>query len=1217
MVMKSNGIIVPQAGLSKRAPYEHQKEAMRALDLLNGESSFSTMIVLPTGGGKTYTAVNWLLRHAVDKGSKVLWIAHRHMLLNQAAQAFADNAFSLIMPNTGSFTYRIVSGHKDHSKASSISPQDDVLIASKDSLRSQLERVKRWLAGQTDAFLVVDEAHHATAKTYRQLIELLISSIPHLKVIGLTATPFRTLESERGLLSKIFKDGVVDGHVVKDDVGIAYQIGLQDLINRFILARPCIDACQTEERFGDSLGARDIDLMRRFDRIPDKVAMQMVASRERNRLIVETYVKNREKYGKTILFAVNIKHAVTLQELFSAAGVKSDYVVSTLKDDDTGKSRTQAENDAVLARYSSGDLEVVINVNILTEGVDLPKTQSVFLTRPTSSTIMMTQMVGRALRGTKAGGTDKCYIVTFMDGWDERVAWVNPSTLYSGDTTFAEEDPHERERAEIQTISISMIREFAQILDSTVDTKYLEAIPFVERIPLGMYVFSYTEQGEDGNEGADVSCQVMVYSSTQAAYERFIGSLSVLTSGCVSDDEEFAPDSLVEKLTSVAEGQYFSEDLVPPHRRGDIASIIRYYIQFGTAPTFYPFDQIDRNRLDVGAIARTIVDKDMGSRAAAAYESKLWDEGDENVLRMLFTNKHNFIMAVDNERRKITNPEEFEAYRPSGYASYDAVPIDDESEIASDQVSADIVKASSACASELPDGAAGEASDSHTSAALQVVSGRQVNERISRTAEQLHPAEERLASMKEYRAAGLAVFERTGMPILRFGGKARESVDEGRLALYSLGFRVAELDPEGRVHLLMYSLDGVRQGWDKSKHSLHHAGDFAAFHLGLDKAPSKPQFEEMAKRSDSRILIAHVDVVNKASLSEDGRGNAGENTVPASKDVGVSRSESKDSRLKMSGASSRSEDLGGSHSVEHGLGFASADGAEPREEIADPPSQLFDKDFELLPNLTPSGKVNRVANTPFTTFGGRAKLLELGDAVYLYVKGTKALPLRVARWSKADGLVLYEYDGARGWFDSIASPMSRDFATQMLNSDRALSTMDLRKASDGVDKPIKTVRCGRPSVATLNLDNVAEKGSVAKASSAPGKSAALHGSLPRSDKASEDRSIMVYKGDSAVKVKTSVISCVRRVLPRSCTVFTVSGSRYRLASSFSEVVNRFSSLGFVQVNVGYLVRPAMIESITGGTTKEATVKGVPMPVYVSDEAYRQLVNRFWGSGRNV
>ena len=68
--------------------------------------------------------------------------------------------------------------------------------------------------------------------------------------------------------------------------------------------------------------------------------------------------------------------------------------------------------------YRSGEIKVLVNVNILTEGVDLPMTKTVFLTRPTVSTILMTQMVGRALRGTKAGGTADAYIVSFVDNWN-------------------------------------------------------------------------------------------------------------------------------------------------------------------------------------------------------------------------------------------------------------------------------------------------------------------------------------------------------------------------------------------------------------------------------------------------------------------------------------------------------------------------------------------------------------------------------------------------------------------------------------------------------------------------------------------------------------------------------------------------------------------------------------------------------------------------------
>lgn len=1184
--MKACGTIIPKPGFNDRIPYEHQTDAMRVLDLLNREPSFSTMIVLPTGGGKTYTAVNWLLRNAVDKGRKVLWIAHRHMLLNQAAEAFVDYAYASAMPDTGSFTYRIVSGHKDHERAASISPDDDVIVASKDSLRSQLARVAKWLSGQTEAFLVVDEAHHATAKTYRRLIELLIQAVPHLKVIGLTATPFRTLESEQGLLSKIFKDGIVNGRVVKGDVGIAYQIGLQDLINRLILARPCIDARQTDERFGDSLGAKEIELMRRFDRIPDKVATKMVTSRTRNKLIVDTYAENREKYGKTILFAVNISHAVTLQGLFAAANVKSDFVVSTLKDGDTGRSRTQAENDAVIERYRNGDLEVIINVNILTEGVDLPKTQSVFLTRPTSSTIMMTQMVGRALRGLKAGGTSECYIVTFVDGWDERVAWVNPSTLYSGDASFVEEDPKERERTELQAISISMIREFAQILDPLVDSRYIEAVPFIERIPLGMYMFSYTEQGEGENEGADVSCQVMVYSSTKDAYERFVDGLPVLTSGCGLEGEEFAPDSTVEDLMRTAERQYFSDDLVPPYRTADIASIIRYYVQFGVAPTFYPFEQIDRNRLDVGAVARTIVDKDMGVSAKTAYENMLWDEGEDNVLRLLFTDKRNFSQTVDNEIRKLTNPEEYKAYLPGNIASYGEGEEDGEPSVGSNEVSSEIVKAATP-GDEQPSGIEVlESSDdpSAEASAMQVVSGRLVSERLSRTVEQLHPAEERLVAMGEYQSAGLVVSERSGIVIRQFGGKARESVDGGRLALYSLGYRVAELDPENRVHLLTYTLDGRRQGWDSSKQTLHHAGDFAAFHLKFDRAPSKARFEELAQQSDSGVLVSYVDVA-ETKIAGDGAPSGGEPAAQrASKPAGFGSPAER--RAEASFASAPHPQHAPTGSVgskdKAGSDIAQRPSRLQAKDIVDPPSQLFQKDFETLPALVPSGKVNRLANTPFTTFNGRARLLKLNGATYLYAKGLKSLPLRVARWTDSEGLALYEYDGGKGWFDGNCSAISRDFATQYLRSERALTTMALRKGSDSIDKPITIIYSGRPSVGVLPAPSDEKGDSDAGPSSKAARGVTSSSVQAPAGRSESVQSIMLYKGDRVAKVSTSAISCIRRVAPNLCTVYTSAGSRYELKAPFSEAEKRFEPMGFVKANSGYLVRPAMIESISGG-----------------------------------
>ena len=113
--IKSAGTINANHKAPNIAFYDHQVKAMECLDRINKLPSFSTLVVLPTGGGKTLTASVWLLKNAIGKGFKVLWIAHRQFLLDQAAAAFQRNAYEAYLPRKASFRYRIVSGSAVHS----------------------------------------------------------------------------------------------------------------------------------------------------------------------------------------------------------------------------------------------------------------------------------------------------------------------------------------------------------------------------------------------------------------------------------------------------------------------------------------------------------------------------------------------------------------------------------------------------------------------------------------------------------------------------------------------------------------------------------------------------------------------------------------------------------------------------------------------------------------------------------------------------------------------------------------------------------------------------------------------------------------------------------------------------------------------------------------------------------------------------------------------
>lgn len=230
----SNGTVTAKQGKNTRPPYEHQRDAIKNLDIMDENMSFSTLVVLPTGGGKTYTASVWLLKHALDKHKKILWIAHRQMLLDQAAETFKKYAYAESLPHVSSFNYRIVSGATKHDRTVDIEVDDNLLIASKDSIGRKISNLDKWLSGETELYLVIDEAHHSTAKTYRRIIDYVKGKVKNTKVIGLTATPFRTADSEQGLLSKIYTDGIRSGKVEKGNIGIGKRTQKQVQLSKRI-----------------------------------------------------------------------------------------------------------------------------------------------------------------------------------------------------------------------------------------------------------------------------------------------------------------------------------------------------------------------------------------------------------------------------------------------------------------------------------------------------------------------------------------------------------------------------------------------------------------------------------------------------------------------------------------------------------------------------------------------------------------------------------------------------------------------------------------------------------------------------------------------------------------------------------------------------------------------------------------------------------------------
>lgn len=537
---KSNYTFSNYHQIQCRTPYPFQEKAFEALDVLKKKNpeGFSSMLVLPTGAGKTYTAAHWIMKNYIDQGIKVLWIAHRSELLRQAAEAFFIDTTKETLPTRNAFETYVISS--EFGRSCNLN-NEDLVIASRQSICSgtNMDYFVKWAKGkglkaERKLLIVLDEAHHAAAKSYRMILQTMKKYIPHIDILGLTATPYRTAKNEQGSLKNIFSTGS----------GIAYSIDRNTLISAGILSNPIHTEIKTNVDMTRIFNAEELKKIARNDltSLSEKCLEKLNKNTGRNQVIVDSYLANRKKYGQTIVFAVDVINAIALNAIFQAAGVKSDFVVSSLT---VGMNRSAAteRNPKVIREFKEGKLEVLININIVTEGTDIPNIQTVFLARPTTSKILMTQMIGRGLRGEAAGGTRETQIVYFIDDWKGLVDFVSPVALLEGsdEMSFSESYrkkalKHYIELAEIENYAVSMYESKAQIVSN-----------YHNIIPYGVIKCSYMKTDENGEED-EFQREIMVFDEAAEIYQKILADIPEIFHDEETEWEESAIKSISSEL---------------------------------------------------------------------------------------------------------------------------------------------------------------------------------------------------------------------------------------------------------------------------------------------------------------------------------------------------------------------------------------------------------------------------------------------------------------------------------------------------------------------------------------------------------------------------------------------------------------------------------------------------------------------------------------------
>lgn len=311
------------------------------------------LLVAPTGAGKTALTVA-MMATAASRGKSSIFMVHRDTLLTQTSRALWEQKLE----------HGLIASGKQMSSL-------PVQVASVQTLVRRLHRVP------APDLIVIDEAHRAAADTYRKII----AAYPGAKIVGLTATPQRT--DGKGL-SDVFDDMVLGP-------SIAWMIENKWLCPyRIIAPANQVDMSGIKVRAGD-YAAEDIE------KAIDKPTITGDA--------VATYLKHA-RGKRCVVFCATLKHAQHVCDAYNASGVRAEYM-----DGNT----SSIERQAILDRLSRGDTLVLVNVELVIEGVDVPAVEAVQWLRPTASLIIWKQGNGRGLR--PAAGKRHLIILDQVGNW--------------------------------------------------------------------------------------------------------------------------------------------------------------------------------------------------------------------------------------------------------------------------------------------------------------------------------------------------------------------------------------------------------------------------------------------------------------------------------------------------------------------------------------------------------------------------------------------------------------------------------------------------------------------------------------------------------------------------------------------------------------------------------------------------------------------------------
>lgn len=405
----------------------------KIISYMNSDNEVTKMLVrMPTGSGKTKTAMHTIINQFVFKYQKkglIVWVAHTKELLDQAYNTFCDVWKNIGMARI--MTYKLW----DKFEVQKDELRDGILfvgIQKLNLIRKNNSKLFDVIANKSN-IIVVDEAHRAGANETRKTInELMLYSGQRKTLIGLTATPGRTGSEENEVFKRMFDNKIID-----IDINILNQMNLskvqidniepeKDIIKYFQRRGILSKLKRTVLEYGD-LSTEEIETLRvhmtenGYRDVTEKFLRIIALNKKRNKAIVNKLIEISNQHLPTIVFACSVEHGKMLSAVLTLQGIKNGHIFGNMNPNERRKIIDRFKNE-------EDDLNILINYEVLTTGFDATNIRCVFITRPTNSVVLYSQMIGRGLRGPQMGGNEYCELIDIADNLEK---YTNESQAFN------------------------------------------------------------------------------------------------------------------------------------------------------------------------------------------------------------------------------------------------------------------------------------------------------------------------------------------------------------------------------------------------------------------------------------------------------------------------------------------------------------------------------------------------------------------------------------------------------------------------------------------------------------------------------------------------------------------------------------------------------------------------------------------------------------------